>query len=228
MKAENINSSLNITDDKIREFILDNPEVILESLKRHEDKLRLVTKYSEKTLIENEFYTSTQNISDYIGGNVEGSITLVEFLDYQCGYCKKVHPKIQALLEANPELRFIVKEFPILGNQSLKAAKASISVLIIHGSSMYKEFTSKLLRNNTEISTQSINNLIKSIGGNQRIIQDKMESKEVYTILDSNYRLAEKLNIRGTPTFIIGTEIIRGYKNIEELQEIINLKKQEL
>ena len=216
------------SDDDIRKFILANPEIILESLKRYEEKVEADTKTIERQIIEKEVAMLATNNTSYIGGNPNGSVTLIEFLDYKCGYCKKAHGQILELIDSNPEIRFVVKEFPILGNESMIASKASVAVFLDQGSNVYKTFTEKLLKFNGPITIDSIQNLLKSIGGETESIQKLMESETVYNILNSNYNLAKKLQIRGTPTFIIGTEIVRGYKNVEELQNIINKVKQVL
>ena len=216
------------SDDTIRKFILANPEIILESLKRYEKKLEAGTKTIEQQIIKKELSLIATNNTSYIGGNPNGSITLIEFLDYKCGYCKKAHGQILELINSNPEIRFIVKEFPVLGDESLIASKASIAVFLDQGSKIYRTFTEKLLKFNGRITIDSIRNLLKSAGGETETIQKLMESKAVYNILNSNYNLAKELKIRGTPTFIIGTEIVRGYKNVEELQNIINKVKQVL
>jgi protein-disulfide isomerase len=216
------------SDDTIRKFILANPEIILESLKRYEEKVEADTKTIEQQIIKKELALITTNNTSYIGGNPNGSITVIEFLDYKCGYCKKAHGQILELINSNPEIRFIVKEFPILGDESMIASKASVAVLLDQGSKVYRTFTERLLKFNGRITIDSIKNLLKSIGGETERIQKLMESKAVYNILNSNYNLAKQLKIRGTPTFIIGTEIVRGYKNVEELQNIISKVKQVL
>ena len=216
------------SDDNIRKFILANPEIILESLKRYEEKVESDTKTIERQIIKKELAMLATKNTSYIGGNTNGSVTLIEFLDYKCGYCKKAHGQILELIDSNPEIRFVVKEFPILGDESIIASKASVAVFLDQGSNIYKTFTEKLLKFNGRITIDSIQNLLKSVGGKTERIQKLMESKTVYNILNSNYNLAKKLKIRGTPTFIIGTEIVRGYKDVEELQIIINKVKQVL
>lgn len=226
--TENLQDSGTQFNEDVRMFILANPEVILESLKRYEEKIMETVQFKEKELIDREFKALKLNKSSYIGGNPNGSITLIEFIDYKCGYCKRAHGEISKLIKANPEIRFVVKEFPILGDESLIASKASIAILLEQDKIVYKEFTDELLKFTGTINIDFIKDTIKSIGGNTVGIQEKMESKEVSDILQSNYALAKNLNIRGTPTFIIGTEIVRGYKDIKTLQDIINKRKQEL
>ncbi len=224
--AENTDLPTVTIENQIQEFILKNPEIILESLKRYEEKITFDAKKVEKEFLRNKSNLYNQNDLDYIAGNPDGQITIIEFLDYRCGYCKKVHSELQKLLTDNPEVKFIVKEFPILGNESLMASKASIAVLINYGESIYKIFTSKLFEYSGTINQTSIASLIESSGGDWLDIQLTMESQKVMSVLNSNFLLANKLKITGTPTFIIGTEIIRGYKDIETLQEIINTEKQ--
>ena len=224
--AENNVSTNELFENKIRKFILENPEVILDSLRNYEEKININAKKIQKELIESEIVRSLDARLDYVGGNLDGKITMFEFLDYKCGYCKKAHAEVKHLLKNNPEITLIIKEFPILGPESLLAAKASIAVLANNGPSMYEEFTNKLINFNKKLNIDNILQLAKSIGADPQIIKLSLGSDSIADILNSNYTLANKLNINGTPTFIIGTEIIRGYKNINALQEIINRKKQ--
>ncbi|MDG2474067.1 MAG: DsbA family protein [Paracoccaceae bacterium] len=217
-----------IAERKIRDFILNNPEIILESLKLYEEKIIEEKNISRQELIKTELLLSKKNGLDYIGGNPNGTITMIEFLDYRCGYCRKAYREVEFLLRNNSDLRFIIKELPILGEQSVIAAKASIAVLIHHGKKHYESLTEKLLHYNGVINIDSVSILIESVGGNLKDIRTIMDSQTVNTVLNSNYLLAEKLGISGTPTFIIGTEIIRGYKDINTLQELINREKQNL
>ena len=225
---QNNTISAELTNNKIREFILNNPEIILESLKRYEEKINSVTKLSEQEVIRNELLRSKENRHDFVGGNQTGSITLIEFVDYRCGYCRRAYKEVRALLNKNIEIKFIVKEFPILGEQSLLAAKAGIAILKHQGNKIYEKFSKKIINYDGVITTQSISKIIEIVGGDPDDLQNEMESDHVYEVLNSNFQLAKKLKITGTPTFIIGTEIIRGYKNVNTLQEIINREKQAL
>ena len=220
--------SLELTNDKIREFILNNPQIILESLKRYEEKINAATKSSEQEVIRNELLRLEENRNDFIGGNPTGPITLIEFVDYRCGYCRKAHKEVGELLNKNGEIKFIVKEFPILGEQSLLAAKAGIAIFKYQGNKIYEKFSKKIINYDGVITTQLISKIVEEAGGDTEDLQNKMESEHVYQVLNSNFQLAKKLKITGTPTFIIGTEIIRGYKSVNALQEIINREKQAL
>ena len=228
LKAEETNYRDNIIDEKIRSFILENPEIILESLRLYEEKKVIEAKKTEKELILHELQKIEALGLDYSTGNQEGAITLVEFLDYKCGYYKKFHNEIDLLLKDNPDLKFVVKELPILGEQSIIAAKASIAMLQRHGPIMYEKFTQNLFKYSGILNKDTISNLINSLGADLDQVLLIMESDSIYSILNSNLSLAKKLNISGTPTFIIGTEIIKGYKDPEAFQEIINLERQAL
>ena len=226
--AETAQTNSTLTDEIIANFILANPKIILKSLKQYEELLVVTAKSQEQEIIKQEVEALNFNKSSYIGGNLDGSITLIEFLDYKCGYCKRAHEQISALLESNSEIRFVVKEFPILGKESQLASKASIAILRDQGGEIYNKFTKKLLTFNGIITIEVIKKFLKLVGGSSIDIKNKMESRKVYDILNSNYNLAKKLNISGTPTFIIGTEIVRGYKDIYTLQNIIDKNKQAL
>jgi protein-disulfide isomerase len=226
--CEEKNKGKEFIHSEIRDYLLNNPEVILESLKRYERKITNLDSDSEQSLVDSQFVELTQDRFSYVGGNKNGSINIVAFFDYKCGYCKRANAELSELILENKDVRFILKEFPILGQESLIAAQASIVVLMDQGDNVYKAFTDKILTHSGNISIKTIRTLLESVGGDSTDIESKMKRKTVSTIINANYNLAKKLNINGTPTFIIGRNIVRGYRDKNKLQELINKIKQDL
>ena len=169
-------------EEKIEAFILNNPEIILESLKRFETKIKNEKKIAEEELIKNELVLAASSGFDYIGGNPNGSLTMVEFIDYKCGYCKKMHNDLKHLLRKNSEVRFIIKEFPILGEQSLLASKASVAMLLYHGNTLYESFTQKLIEYSGTIDSKTIIKLVELSGGDPTSITQAMESESIFQV----------------------------------------------
>ena len=127
-----------LLQDEIRLYLLENPEIIMEAV----DLLR---KKEQQAVIQSDFELVIRNEKaifedgfSFIGGNPNGDITLVEFVDYRCGYCKKAHNEVEKLLSADKNIRFVIKEFPILGEDSLELSKFALAVKIIHGDEIYK------------------------------------------------------------------------------------------
>ena len=205
---------------EIRNYILNNPELIIEAIKIYEQKSLEAQKDNLKKNIEKYKDILLNSKTSYVGGNLEGSLTIVEFIDYKCGFCKRFHPELVELIEETPEARYVIKEFPILGPESVLASKASIAVLLHHGGEVYRAFTDHLLRTNDKITFDKIISLVKQVGGDRKIVEKYIESKEVREILAENFNLAKILDIQGTPTFVIGSEVVRGYKSKEQLKDI--------
>ena len=221
LNAEITQNETSSLENKIEKYILENPEIIIESLRRYEKKISELSLITEKKLISDNIEKLTKDKFSYATGDKESPVTLIAFIDYKCGFCKKSLEEMVDLIANNSRIRFIIKEFPILGTESVLASKASIALFINQGPDTYKDFIQYLVKYNGKISLEKIKKIIQEIGGNSEDIEQQMEKEIVYNVLNSNYALANILKITGTPTFIIGSEIIRGYKNRIELEKII-------
>ena len=161
--CEEKNKGKEFIHSEIRDYLLNNPEVILESLKRYERKITNLDSDSEQSLVDSQFVELTQDRFSYVGGNKNGSINIVAFFDYKCGYCKRANAELSELILENKDVRFILKEFPILGQESLIAAQASIVVLMDQGDNVYKAFTDKILTHSGNISIKKPLSRAKSV-----------------------------------------------------------------
>ncbi len=221
LNAEGSKQEILSIESEIREFILENPEIIIESLRNYEKRMSELSTITEKKLIAANLQNLIDDRFSYSTGDKENSINVVAFIDYKCGFCKKSLQEMTTLISNNSRVRFIIKEFPILGAESLLASKASIALFINQGPEIYEAFVRYLTEYNGSISLKKIKQIIDIIGANSDNLESLMEKEIVYNVLNSNYALANILKITGTPTFIIGSEIIRGYKDQKELQKII-------
>jgi protein-disulfide isomerase len=222
---ENILNSADF-DTAVRNFLMKNPEVIFEAIEQFEKNQFEKNQSVEKHLIQKYEESLFNDNFSFKGGNKEGSITIVEFIDYRCGYCKKAHNEIYELLITNNDLRYIIKEFPILGPESVLASKAAIHIFLTQGDKMYKKFNDKIFTYNGPITIKKLNNIIESIDGIPIDVESITNNQKIESILGNNRILANELKIQGTPTFIINDTIIRGYKPKSVLQKIINEQKQ--
>jgi len=146
---------------------------------------------------------------------------LVEFLDYQCGYCKKAHPEVSELISGDGNIRFIVKEFPILGDASVLASRFAISVKQAAGDEAYRKIHDELMTFRGQISEESLRNLATSMQLDADTILSTMNSDAVSDVIAQNHALAQRMQINGTPGFVIETQMLRGYVPLDEMQQVV-------
>ncbi len=148
--------------DEVRAYLLDNPEVLMEAIGVLEKRQAEAQVGNDQALIQANADALFDDGYSFVGGNPEGDVTVVEFLDYQCGYCKKAHPEVTQLIEGDGNIRYIVKEFPILGDASVLASRFAISVKQVAGDDAYEQIHNELMTFRGQISTASLENLAES------------------------------------------------------------------
>lgn len=199
----------------IETFLLDNPRLLermsvaLETEMRTEEQER--ARIALMTL-EDDIYNDPANI---VLGNPEGDVTLVEMFDYNCGYCRQVLPDVMALVEEDPGLRVILKEFPILSQGSVDAAR--VGVLVNKQDVDYARFHTALFSARGAVTGETALAAAETLGLSRVMIELDMNTDDVTAALQRNYTLAQGLGISGTPAFIIGNEVIPGAVGKDEL-----------
>lgn len=158
--------------------------------------------------------------SSPVGGNPDGDVTIVEFFDYRCGYCKKVLPSIVALLERDKKLRYVFKELPILSPESELAARAALAAWQ-QDKRKYLEFHTALMQAQGNLSERRILRLAGNAGLDAEKIAKNMKHPKVEEELKRNIALAEQLGIRGTPAFVIGDRLIPGAVDLSMLEKTV-------
>ena len=161
------------------------------------------------------------NELDPIGGNPEGSITMVEFFDYNCGYCKRSSPVLQQLIASNPELKVVYKEWPILAESSGIAARIALAVNLVEPEK-YEALHRELLLAKSLRSADDVWKIGKKVGINRTAVEAKLNSPQVEQHLQQSSTLAQQLGITGTPAFIVGDQILKGAYPIEQIQAAID------
>jgi protein-disulfide isomerase len=157
-----------------------------------------------------------------VGGNPKGDVSLVEFFDYRCGYCKQVEPALDALLETDRQLRVVYKEFPVLGPDSVTAARAALAS---HRQGKYGVFHRAMMATKGQINDTAVFKVAGSVGLDIERLKRDMEAPEIDRMLKANLALAEALNIRGTPGFVVGNEIVPGAISLDALKHLIELAR---
>ena len=221
-------SELNDLNLLIKKYILENPEIIIEAIEIYQKTQNSKTLTKEKKLIKSLNSEIFDDKNSYYYGDKNSKITIVEFVDYNCGYCKRNHNIIMQFIENNNNVKYIVKELPILGERSLLASKVAILIYLTDGSEVYKKFFDLLMTHKNQLNFEILKKFATKAGSTIKDFDNQINLKKVNSVIVNNISLAKKLSINGTPTFIIGNTIIRGFISFEELQEIIdNLRKKQ-
>ena len=214
-----------LLQEEIRLYLLENPEIIMEAVEVLRKKEQQAAIQSDFELVKKNKKAIFDDGFSFIGGNPNGDITLVEFVDYRCGYCKKAHNEVEQLLSTDGNIRFVIKEFPILGEDSLALSKFALAVKIVHGDEMYKLVHDILIKMKSPPSERAFDQIMNNLNLDADRVESKMESNEVNGMIAYTRTLAERLKISGTPTFVMNDELIRGYVPFDALINIVNNKR---
>lgn len=207
--------------DEVRAYLLDNPEVLLEAINVLEERKAAAEAADDASLIAANADALFNDGHSWVGGNPEGDVTVVEFLDYRCGYCKRAFPEVNELLSSDGNIRFIVKEFPILGDESLMAARFAIAVKAVAGDEAYARVHDALMTFRGQISQDSLSALARSEGLDAEAVLAAMGDPEVDAVIAANHELASRLRISGTPSFVFGNRMLRGYVPLEAMRQVV-------
>lgn len=211
--------------EEVRAYLMDNPEVIMEAVAVLEERQQQAQAQADLSLVSDNADAIFDDGYSYVGGNPEGDITLVEFLDYRCGFCKRAHGEVAKLLETDGNIRLIVKEFPILGEQSLLASRFAVATKQIAGPEAYKGLADALMTLDGDINLRNLRRLANTFGLDADAIESRMDSPEVTQEIADTRELARRLNITGTPTFVLQDELLRGYLPYDQMQALVDEKR---
>ncbi len=211
---------------EVRSYLLDNPEVLMEAISVLEERQAEAARANEAAVLEFLADSIFDDGFSWVGGNPDGDITLVEFSDYRCGYCRQAHPEIEQLLQADGNIRFILKEFPILGEQSTISSQFAIAVKELYGDEMYKEIHDALITMRTDSTPENLERLAIAFDLDPSAISDEMQSERTANIINANHQLASQLQITGTPTFVLRDQLLRGYLPLAEMQKRVDAARE--
>lgn len=207
----------------VRDYILQHPEVLIDSIRQMQERERVSKlQKSKDALTSRQADLFSDPTSPASRPANEKTVNIVEFFDYHCGYCKRVMPTLSKVLTANPDVRIVYKEFPILGAESTLGAKAALAVAKQGG---YLKFHDALMNLNAPITMAAIEKLVQDQGLDAAKVKADMESPEVASIIAKNAELASAVGVEATPTFIIGKELIAGAINDAAFQKYIDQAK---
>ncbi len=213
--------------DEVRAYLLENPEVLMEAIAVLDQKQAAAAAQGDSAMIATQASALFESDDDWVGGNPDGDITIVEFMDYKCGYCRRAFPEVDALVSGDGNIRIIVKEFPILGEQSMLASQFAISVRQLHGDDAYKDAHDALMTMRADVSEQSLQGLAEALEFDFAEVQARMDSAEVAQVIDANRQLAQQMQISGTPSFVFQDQMVRGYVPLQQMQQLVASLRQE-
>ena len=207
----------------IKEYLLKNPELIEEVMRELEKRQSAAeSAKAQKTITDNAqiLFNSPRQVTL---GNPKGDVTMVEFFDYNCGYCKRAMGDMLELMKADPNLRVVLKEFPVLGESSVQAAQVAIALnMQDKGGKKYLDFHQKLLNTRGGVDKAKAMAAAKDAGADMARLEKDMASPEIKTTLEETFRLAEPLGLNGTPSYVIGENVVIGAVGLSELKGKIN------
>ncbi|MBM1631866.1 thioredoxin domain-containing protein [Sulfitobacter mediterraneus] len=210
---------------EVRAYLLDNPEVIMEAVTLLQTREAEAQARADDNLVSDNADAIFDDGYSWVGGNPDGDITLVEFLDYRCGYCKRAHGEVAKLLETDGNIRLIVKELPILGDQSVLASRFAIATKQIAGDDSYKAVNDALMAYNGDVTLPALRRLGSTFGLDMEAVETRMDSDEVTMEIAQTRALAQQLNISGTPTFVMHDELLRGYLPFDQMMALVEEKR---
>ena len=210
---------------EVRSYLLENPEVIVEALNLLEARQEMAKAEADMSLVADNADDIFDDGYSWVGGNPDGDITLVEFMDYRCGYCRKAVPEVAELLAQDGNIRFVVKEFPILGEASLISSRFAIATKQVAGDEAYGQVHDALMEFTGNPDEVTLSRLAKGLGLDAQAILDHMDSEDVTKEIQETRELARRLQITGTPTFVLQDEMIRGYVPAAHMQTLVDDKR---
>ncbi|MEX2127242.1 MAG: DsbA family protein [Xanthobacteraceae bacterium] len=203
---------------RVRDYILANPEIIIEAVRRFETRQNAAAESEAATVLKMRAEEILRDADSPVGGNPNGDVSLVEFADYNCPYCRRVAAVMIEAEAADPQLRIVYKEFPILGPNSTFAAKAALAA---HRQGKYPPFHKALMQSQGQADESSVLEVARSVGVDVERMKADMNDAAIGTAIERNLALAQVLRITGTPGFVIGKEIVRGAIDLKTMQALI-------
>ena len=208
----------------VKEYLLSHPELLQDVMAELEKRQAAADTEKHQSAIKeysDAIFASPRQVTL---GNAQGDVTVVEFFDYNCGYCKRALSDMLELLKTDGKLKFVLKEFPVLGDGSVQAAQVAAAARMQDksGGKKYLEFHQKLLGGRGEADKARALAVAKETGFDVARIEKDMTSEEVKAQIEESFKLAEALGLNGTPSYVVGREVVVGAVGLNTLKEKVN------
>lgn len=207
---------------EVRAYLLENPQVIMEAVAVLEEREKAAQVAQDDTLVADNMARLMDDGFSWVGGNPDGDVTVIEFSDYRCGFCRRAHPEVLELIESDGNIRYIVKEFPILGEASLVSSRFAIATQIVAGNEAYKSVHDALITLEGNPGDGPLRRIAETLGLDAEAIMAEMDSDEVTRRITETRELALAMNINGTPSFVFGDQMVRGYAPLPTMRQIVD------
>ncbi|TBW33648.1 DsbA family protein [Siculibacillus lacustris] len=204
----------------VHDYLVEHPEVIEEAMAALEKKQAAAAAEGQAKVLAEKAAVLFDSKRQVVLGNPKGDVTLVEFFDYNCGYCKRALPDMLGLIDRDRNLRIVLKEFPVLGPGSVEAAKVAVAVEQV-APEKYLDFHKRLLGGRGEANRARALEAANGAGVDSTALDRAMADREVPATLEEVYGLATGLGLSGTPSYVIGDQIVPGAVGIARLEEAV-------
>lgn len=211
-------------DQRIHDYILAHPEVLVQALQSLDERQREEEAAQAKQVVKARADDIFRDKLSPVGGNAEGNVTVVEFFDYNCPYCRQMAPIVDQAVADDPQLRIVYKEFPILGPDSVFAAKAALAA---DKQGKYLEFHKALYGARTRVTEAVVLKIAAEVGLDVSRMKTDMQQPDIQSLIDRNAELAQALRITGTPGFVTGDQIFPGATDLETMKKLIRQARAE-
>jgi protein-disulfide isomerase len=209
----------------IKDYLIAHPEVLEEASAELDKRKQLAEAEKAKSAIKNHSEALFNSPRQVTVGNGSGDVTLVEFFDYNCGYCKRALADLTTIMKDDGKLRVVLKEFPVLGPGSIEAARVAVAVRMQDKGKKYFDFHQRLLNGRGQADKARALAAAKDAGFDVARIEKDMTSDEVKVSLEESMKLAEALGMNGTPSYVIGDEVVVGAVGLDALKQKVNLAR---
>lgn len=211
---------------EVRAYLLENPEILLDVSEALQARQAEAQAAGDVALIGANAKEIFEDGYSFVGGNPDGDLTVVEFIDYRCGYCRKAHSEVSELIRSDGNIRYVVKEFPILGDQSVIASRFAIAALKVAGADAYQKINAGFYEDfRGDVTEDTLKAFAEDLGLDAGSIMTAMDDPEVTRVISENHALAGRLQIGGTPTFVIGDQMVRGYVPLDGMRQIVEQER---
>lgn len=204
----------------IRQYLREHPEILVEAIQAIRTKQEAAEQAKVRDALKDRRTDIERDSNSPVGGNPNGDVTVVEFFDYRCGFCKRVHPTIAELLKSDANVRLVYKEFPILGPESVVAARAALATFKLNPAK-YAAYHDALMTARGNLTPEKVFAIATDAGLDPKTIAKRMDEPDIARIIAANLALAEELGINGTPSFVIGNKIVPGAVDLDTLKKLI-------
>jgi protein-disulfide isomerase len=206
----------------VKDYLMKHPELIQDVISALDKKQQEADAAKAIASIKDNNATLFNSPHQVVLGNPQGKVQIVEFFDYNCGFCKRALPDMMTLLKSDPDIKFVLKEFPVLGEGSVEAAHVAVAARMQDPTGKkYIDFHQKLLGGRGPADKARALAVAKDVGFDMARLEKDMNSDEVKTTIDEDMKLADALGVNGTPSYVVGNELVVGAVGLDALKEKI-------